>query len=67
MRKIEYKYQCYNIIENLLAARNQRCVTPPGISQLLLVYIFRGQSRLVCDIFANQGAKGRYNTVTQKI
>ena len=65
--KSKYEYQCYNIIENLLAARNQRCVTPPGISQLLLVYIFGGRSRLVCDIFAKQGAKGCYNTVTQKI
>ena len=53
--------------KNLLAARNQICVTPAGISQLLLVYIFGGRSRLVCDIFAKQGAKGCYNTVTQKI
>ena len=54
-------------LKTVLSARNQRCVTPPGISQLLLVYIFGGRSRLVCDIFAKQGAKGCYNTVTQKI
>ena len=65
--KSKYEYQLYNIVENLLAARNQRCVTPPGISQMMLIYIFGGRSRIICDIFAKQGAKGCYNSVTQKI
>ena len=51
----------------MLAARNQRCVTPPGISQMMLIYIFGGRSRIICDIFAKQGAKGCYNSITQKI
>ena len=65
--KSKREYQLYNIVENMLAARNQRCVTPPGLSQMILVYIFGGRSKLICDLFAKQGAKGCYTTVTQKI
>ena len=43
--KSKREYQLYNIVENMLAARNQSCVTPPGLSKMILVYIFGGRSK----------------------
>ena len=53
----------YNAIENILKARNQKCVSPPGLSLLTLIYVFGGRSRLICNMVSSTGAKGKYNLV----
>ena len=61
------KNSLYNIVENVLKARNQKCVTPSGLSLLTLVYIFGGRSKLICNMFSSTGAKGTYNLVHDQI
>ena len=53
----------YNCVENLMKARNQKCVAPPGLSLLTLIYVFGGRSRLICNMVSSTGAKGKYNLI----
>ena len=53
----------YNAMENILKARNQKCVSPPGLSLLTLIYVFGGRSRLICNLVSSTGAKGKYNLI----
>ena len=58
--KVTKKYSLYNCIENLLKARNRKCVAPPGLSLMSLAYIFGGRSRFICQLLSSTGAKGTY-------
>ena len=64
---VHRKNSLWNIVENVLKARNQKCVTPSGLSLLTLVYIFGGRSKLLCNMFSSTGAKGSYNLVKDKV
>ena len=61
------KYSLYNCVENLLKARNRKCVVPPGLTLMTLAYIFGGRSKFVCDLVAATGAKGTYPLVKDQI
>ena len=58
--KVTKKYSLYNCIENLLKARNRKCVAPLGLSLMSLAYIFGGRSRFICQLLSSTGAKGTY-------
>ena len=61
--EVQRSNSIYNAIENILKARNQKCVAPPGLSLLTLVYVFGGRSRLICNMVSSTGAKGKYNLI----
>jgi hypothetical protein len=65
--EITRKHSMYNVVENLLKARNRKCVSPPGLSLLVLSYIFGGRSRLVCEMLSSTGAKGTYKLVKEQV
>ena len=60
-KKFLYKL---NAAENILKARNLKYVSPIGIQQSILMFIFSGRNTLVCWMFSNFcGAKGSISSV----
>ena len=54
-----------NAYENILKARNLKCVTIPGIIEHLVVYLSSGKSRHTTQVVSKSGAKGTRPVIEQ--
>ena len=54
-----------NAYENILKARNLKCVTIPGIREHLVVYLSSGKSRHTTQVVSKSGAKGTRPVIEQ--